>query len=231
MEEISIVKYLADKKYPGRTICFSVDNEKNYASIIYFIMGRSENSQNRIFIRKGNQVYTKAFDESKVTDPSLIIYPVFKEINGHFILTNGDQTQTIFEGFEKGLDPVNSLRTRDFEPDKPNFTPRISLVSGKDNYQLSILKANSFDAEASCRYFFEYPYMAGVGHCIHTYVDDGNPLPSFYGEPVRFSYEENLREKIWQTINPDYKISLVEIKIDIENNKLDDIVIINGHEE
>ena len=230
MKNNSIVDYLGHKKYPGRTICFSVNEDKSLGSIIYFIMGRSENSQNRIFVQEGNVIKTKAYDESKVTDPSLIIYPVYKEIGDYKILTNGDQTQTIYEGLENGLVPSQALLSRDFEPDAPNFTPRISLSVNKEGYELNIIKANDEEGTASCHFNYLFPFKGGVGHCIHTYVDDGTPLPSFEGEPFRFSHEDGLRDKIWEAINPEFKISLVEVKIDLVKNEVKDVVIINKHE-
>ncbi len=228
---MSIVEYLRNKTYPGRTICVYTDQKKEKIHFIYFIMGRSANSQNRIFVYEDGIVRTQAFDKSKVEDPSLIIYPVYQSFDGIHMLTNGDQTQTIYEGLVNGIAPEKALLTRDFEPDAPNFTPRISAVFACDSYSLNMIKSCDAKGTASVHFNYQFPLLEGQGHCIHTYVDDGNPLPSFAGEPVAFVYEDELADKIWQSINPDYKISLLHLTIDINNQRLTDYQIFNKHEE
>lgn len=227
---MSIVEYLAKKTYPGRTICVYTDKEVEKLHFIYFIMGRSANSQNRIFVYKNNEVRTQAFDESKIEDPSLIIYPVYKSHNGVHMLTNGDQTQTISDGLQNGIAPEKALLTRDFEPDAPNFTPRISAVFDGNSYALNIIKSCDEQGTDSVHFHYQYPLLSGKGHCIHTYVDDGNPLPSFCGEPFAFDFEENLPERIWEGINPEFKISLLHLTVDIQTRTLSDYQIFNKHE-
>ncbi len=230
MSSLSLVDYLSQKKYPGRTIAVYTDLQSEYLHILYFIMGRSANSQNRIFVYENGQVHTEAFDKAKLEDPSLIIYPVYKAYEGTHIVTNGDQTETVFQGLKQGIDPEKALLSRDFEPDAPNFTPRISSFFLGDQYTLNIIKSCDAKGSASLHFNFRYPLQKGIGHCIHTYVDDAEPLPSFQGEPFTFKYEDQLAEKVWRHIHPEYKISLLHLIIKIEDKMLTDYQIFNKHE-
>ena len=199
--------------YPGRGIIVG-QTPDGRGVFAYFIMGRSENSRNRIFVEEHGNVRTAAFDESKMTDPSLVIYyPIRRRKYGNgFIITNGDQTDTIFEGLDLGKTMSQSLTAREFEPDAPNFTPRISAITSNRPfaYEMSILK--STDGGATCeRQTFSYAATAGIGHFIHTYETDGNPLPSFTGEPKKVAIPDSIDEfanEIWNTLNADNKISL-----------------------
>lgn len=201
--------------YVGRGIVTGLSESGKYAVSAYFIMGRSANSRNRVFVSRGGEVFTEPFDASKVQDPSLIIYAAVRQFEDKLIVTNGDQTDTIYEGLKKGLRFSEALESRCFEPDGPNFTPRISSMSvlngEKPSYEMSILK--SLDAEGSdcVRYTFSYPAKAGLGHFIHTYVTDGNPIPSFQGEPERVFVGDDMEAfaaDIWNKLNDDNKISL-----------------------
>ena len=229
MAHRSLADYLGAKTYPGRTLAIAVDEAARTASIVYFIMGRSANSQNRIFVQDGDVVRTQAFDETKVEDPSLIIYPVYEHVAQTHIITNGDQTQTIADGLATGVTPAHSLLSRECEPDAPNFTPRISLVTDTGGYALNIIKAAVNDGSASVHFDYRFPYVAGTGHCIHTYVDDGDPLPPFAGEPVAFDYEANLGRKVWEAINPEFKISLLECVFDLTTHEMRSVTIFNKH--
>lgn len=193
----------------------------------YFIMGRSENSRNRIFVEEGEGIRTQAFDPSKLTDPSLIIYAPVRVLGNKTIITNGDQTDTIYEGMDKQMTFEQSLRFREFEPDAPNYTPRISGVmhieNGKYNYAMSILKSGDGSPEGCFRYTFAYENpAAGEGRFIHTYMHDGNPLPSFEGEPKRVSISGDIDEftgMVWENLNSDNKVSLFVRFIDIKTGK------------
>lgn len=229
MANQSLAEYLGAKSYPGRTLAIAVDETAQTASIIYFIMGRSANSQNRIFVQDGDVVRTQAFDEAKVEDPSLIIYPVYERFTATHIVTNGDQTQTIFDALMTGTAPAQALLTRECEPDAPNFTPRISLIAGEEGYSLNIIKAAVPDGSKSVHFTYTFPYVSGTGHCIHTYMDDGDPLPSFAGEPVAFAYEADLGSKIWEAINPEFKIALLECVLDLQTNEMRSFTIFNKH--
>ena len=224
--EISTIKdLLVDNSYPGRGIVNGLSSDGKSAVCAYFIMGRSENSRNRIFVETEDGIETKAFDESKLEDPSLIIYSPIRTYKDMTIVTNGDQTDTIYEGLSKGLSFEQSLRSRTFEPDGPNYTPRISSclkVSSKEfSYQMSILKSNAGNPECTDRYTFYYDNpIKGEGRFIHTYVGDGNPLPSFEGEPKRISIPNDIdefTEEIWNSLNSDNKISLYTIYINLED--------------
>lgn len=206
---------LNGNRYPGRGIVIGRTPDGTNAVAAYFIMGRSANSRNRIFTEKEGEVFTEPFDESLVQDPSLIIYAAVRQYQNHLIVTNGNQTDTIYEGLEKGLSFSNALETRCFEPDGPNFTPRISgmLTFGQDDfsYEMNILK--SIDAEGSecARYTFVYPSKAGLGHFLHTYVCDGNPIPTFQGEPERVAMLDDIdafTEKLWNVLDAENRISL-----------------------
>ena len=232
---IDMTAYLQDNPYPGRGIMLGRSADSKYAVIAYFIMGRSENSRNRVFEETEDGIRTRAFDESKMTDPSLIIYhPVRRMDNGVTIVTNGDQTDTIRDNILAGHCYRHALNTRTFEPDGPNYTPRISgVVKPNGSYDLSILKSLDGDPACACRYFYEYDApKAGVGHFIHTYESDGNPLPSFEGEPRRVSVTapdaETLAEELWLALNEDNKVSLFVRYIDLETGE-DETSIINKH--
>ena len=232
---IDMTAYLQDNPYPGRGIMLGRSADSRYAVIAYFIMGRSENSRNRVFEETEDGIRTKAFDESKMTDPSLIIYhPVRRMDNGITIVTNGDQTDTIRDNILAGHCYRHALNTRTFEPDGPNYTPRISgVVKPNGSYDLSILKSLDGDPACACRYFYEYDApKAGVGHFIHTYESDGSPLPSFEGEPRRVSVTapdaETLAEELWLALNENNKVSLFVRYIDLETRE-DETSIINKH--
>ncbi len=232
---IDMTAYLQDNPYPGRGIMLGRSADSKYAVIAYFIMGRSENSRNRVFEETEDGIRTKAFDESKMTDPSLIIYhPVRWMDNGITIVTNGDQTDTIRDNILAGHCYRHALNTRTFEPDGPNYTPRISgVVKPNGSYDLSILKSLDGDPACACRYFYEYDApKAGVGHFIHTYESDGSPLPSFEGEPRRVSVAapdaETLAEELWLALNEDNRVSLFVRYIDLETGE-DETSIINKH--
>ena len=226
---------LRQNSYPGRGILLGRSADGENAVIAYFIMGRSENSRNRVFEETEDGIRTRAFDESKMTDPSLIIYhPVRRMDNGVIIVTNGDQTDTIRDNILAGHCYRHALNTRTFEPDGPNYTPRISgVVKPNGSYDLSILKSLDGDPACACRYFFEYEApRAGVGHFIHTYERDGSPLPSFEGEPRRVAITapdaETLAGDLWLALNEDNRVSLFVRYIDLETGD-DETSIINKH--
>ena len=232
---IDLTEYLQSNPYPGRGIMLGRSADNKSAVIAYFIMGRSENSRNRVFEETDDGIRTKAFDESKMTDPSLIIYhPVRRLDSGVTIVTNGDQTDTIRDHILQGHCYRHALNTRTFEPDGPNYTPRISGVVKPDgSYNLSILKSLDGDPSCCCRYFYEYDApKAGVGHFIHTYERDGAPLPSFEGEPRRVSVTapdaEMLANELWLALNEDNKVSLFVRYIDLATGD-DETSIINKH--
>ena len=223
MEMLSIEKELKNNSYPGRGIVIGKSEDGKYAVTAYFIMGRSENSRNRIFVEEGEGIRTQAFDASKLSDPSLIIYAPVRVLGNKTIVTNGDQTDTIYELMDKQQTFEQALRTREFEPDGPNYTPRISGVmhieNGIYNYAMSILKSNNGNPDACNRYTFAYENpVAGEGHFIHTYKCDGNPLPSFEGEPKLISIPNDMEaftRLLWESLNEDNKVSLFVRYIDI----------------
>jgi len=223
MKKVNLYEYLSANEYPGRGIVLgrSADGEK--MMIGYFIMGRSENSRNRVFVTEGEGIRTEAFDPSKLQDPSLIIYAPVRVLGENTIVTNGDQTDTIYDFMAEGKSFEDALRTREFEPDGPNYTPRISGVVHGDSYQLSILKSADGDPAASRRYFFDYSgALAGEGHVIHTYRENGNPIPSFEGEPVRVEMTDDFDafgEKLWNALNEDNKVSLFVRAISLADGK------------
>ena len=233
MEKRSIANELASNAYPGRGIIIGKTPDGTKAVTAYFIMGRSENSRNRIFVEDGSGIRTQAFDESKVVDPSLIIYAPVRVLGNKTIVTNGDQTDTIYEMMDKQMTFEQSLRAREFEPDAPNYTPRISAVmhveNGEYNYAMSILKSNNGNPEACNRYTFAYENpVAGEGHFIHTYMHDGNPLPSFEGEPKLVSIPNEIdafTEQVWSSLNEDNKVSLFVRFIDIETGKYETRIV------
>ena len=228
MERLNLFKELDANTYPGRGIVIGRSADGKYAVTAYFIMGRSSNSRNRVFVEDGDGIRTKAFDESKVEDPSLIIYSPVRVLDDTTIVTNGDQTDTVFDGLKKGLTFEQSLREREFEPDAPNYTPRISgaltVKSGKFTYELSILKSDNGNPEQCLRYTFSYDNpLAGEGHFIHTYMKDGNPLPSFEGEPKFVSIEgdmDTFTDKLWESLNFDNKVSLFVRYIEIATGEV-----------
>ena len=230
-----ISQELMSNAYPGRGIILgrTPDNKKNV--IAYFIMGRSENSRNRVFdpVPERGGICTMAADPAKLEDPSLIIYNPVLTLNDTTIVTNGDQTDTIYEGMDKQLTFEQSLRSREFEPDAPNYTPRISGVlhieNGRYNYAMSILKSNNGNPDACNRYTFAYENpVAGEGHFIHTYMHDGNPLPSFEGEPKLVEIPDDIdafTELLWSSLNEDNKVSLFTRYIDIATGKYETRIV------
>ena len=216
MKVVSLKEELMNNSYPGRGIVIGKTPDGTKAAAAYFIMGRSENSRNRIFVEDGAGIRTQAFDPSKLTDPSLIIYAPVRVLGNKTIVTNGDQTDTIYEGMDKQMTFEQSLRSRTFEPDGPNYTPRISgimhIEKGSYNYAMSIIKSSDGNPDACCRFTFAYEKpLAGEGHFIHTYMGDGNPLPSYEGEPKRVQIPDDIdsfAELLWNSLNPDNKVSL-----------------------
>lgn len=233
MEKKSLMKELAQNAYPGRGIVIGKSEDGTKAVCAYFIMGRSVNSRNRVFVEDGEGIRTQAFDPSKLTDPSLIIYAPVRVLGNKTIVTNGDQTDTIYEGMDKQLTFEQSLRIREFEPDAPNYTPRISGVmhveNGTYNYALSILKSNNGRPEGCNRYTFAYENpVAGEGHFIHTYMHDGNPLPSFEGEPKWVGIGNDIdafTNDVWNNLNEENKVSLFVRFIDIATGAADTRIV------
>ena len=223
---------LSGNTYPGRGIVIGKSEDGKSAAFAYFIMGRSENSRNRVFVEKDGAVFTEPHDYSKVSDPSLIIYAAIREIANKLIVTNGDQTDTIYDALASGGDMRSALRTREFEPDAPNLTPRISGVmsfaDGDFDYEMSILKSADAEGTACNRYFYEYKALAGVGHFIHTYVTDGNPIPTFQGEPERVVVPSDIdafTNEIWTSLNENNKISLYVRYVDLASGKAESRMI------
>ena len=234
MEMLSLNEELKKNAYPGRGIVIGKSPDGKYAVTAYFIMGRSSNSRNRVFVEDGEGIRTQAFDPSKLEDPSLIIYAPVRVLGNKTIVTNGDQTDTIYDGMDRQLTFEQSLRCREFEPDGPNYTPRISgimhIEGGRYNYAMSILKSSNGNPDACNRYTFAYENpVAGEGHFIHTYMHDGNPLPSFEGEPTLVEIGnddiDTFAEKIWNSLNEDNKVSLFVRYIDIASNKAESRII------
>ncbi|MBQ9715194.1 MAG: IMP cyclohydrolase [Clostridia bacterium] len=223
MEMLDIKNELQQNSYPGRGIIIGKSADGKKAVTAYFIMGRSENSRNRVFVEEGKGIRTQAFDPSKLVDPSLIIYAPVRVLGNKTIVTNGDQTDTIYDGMDKQLTFEQSLRCREFEPDCPNYTPRISgilkVADGRFNYAMSILKSNNGNPDSCNRFTFAYENpIAGEGRFIHTYKCDGNPLPSFEGEPKLISIPNDMDEfanDLWNSLNQDNKVSLFVRYIDI----------------
>lgn len=232
MDMISLAQELQENAYPGRGIVLGRSEDGTKAVAAYFIMGRSENSRNRIFVEEREGIRTQAYDPSKLTDPSLIIYAPVRVLGHRTIVTNGDQTDTVYEGMEKGLTFEQSLRSREFEPDAPNYTPRISglmeLENGGYSYSLSILKSNNGDPACCNRYTFSYENCAaGEGHFIHTYLHDGNPLPSFEGEPKLVAIPDDMEKftnMLWNNLNPENKVSLFVRYIDIATGRYETVI-------
>ncbi len=229
MEQKNLFEELKGNSYPGRGIVLGRCECGSKMVIAYFIMGRTENSRNRIFEIDGDGIKTKAFDESKMVDPSLIIYSPVRVIGDTTIVTNGDQTDTVYDYLKEGKTFEDALRTRTFEPDGPNWTPRISGAVKGDGYQLSILKSADGDENSVHRYFFDYVNVkAGEGHFIHTYRCDGNPIPSFEGEPKRVKLEcgiDAFTENVWNSLNEENKVSLFVRYIDIETGETETRIV------
>lgn len=237
MKKISLAEELAGNTYPGRGIVIGKSADEKYAIMAYFIMGRSSNSRNRVFVEEGEGIRTQAFDPSKLEDPSLIIYAPVRVLGNKTIVTNGDQTDTVYELMDKQRTFEQALRTRTFEPDGPNYTPRISgilhIENGSYNYAMSILKSDQGDPSSCNRYTFAYENpKAGEGRFIHTYMGDGNPLPSFEGEPTLVSMEgdiDSFAKMVWDNLNEENKVSLFVRYIEISTGKYE-TRIINVHE-
>lgn len=222
----TIDELIKGNSYVGRGIVIGKTPDGKKACSAYFIMGRSNNSRNRIFTVKDNAVFTEPFDASKVEDPSLIIYAAVRELDNKLIVTNGDQTDTIYDGLKAGLGFAEALTSREFEPDAPNFTPRISGMitfgEGDFTYDMSILKSADSEGTACNRYTYSYNALPGLGHFIHTYVCDGNPIPTFQGEPERMEMDNDIdtfTENIWNALDEDNKISLYVRYTDLETGE------------
>jgi len=230
MEKLNLTNLLESNAYPGRGIVLGRSADNKYAVAAYFIMGRSENSRNRVFTETEDGIRTEAYDPSKMVDPSLIIYHPVRKVGDDLVVTNGDQTDTIRDFLVEGKSFGQSLHTREFEPDGPNYTPRISgIIAANGSFKLSILK--SADGDPSCCHRFFYTYdnpLAGEGRFIHTYMGDGNPLPSFEGEPKRVVLDapnaEALAEQIWTALNPDNKVSLFVRYISLEDGSVQQVI-------
>ena len=236
MNKLDLSQQLRSNPYPGRGIVLGRSADGKYAVAAYFIMGRSENSRNRVFTVTEDGIRTEAHDPSKMTDPSLIIYHPVRQVGKGLIVTNGDQTDTIRDYLLQGRTFAEALHSREFEPDGPNYTPRISgLVSPDGSFQLSILKSADGDPSCCHRYFYTYDHpLAGEGRFIHTYMGDGNPLPSFEGEPELVSIPSNTAQEfanlLWRSLNEENKVSLFVRYIDLETQATDD-VIVNKHQQ
>lgn len=220
---LQLDRELKNNAYPGRGIVMGRSEDGRYAVAAYFIMGRSSNSRNRIFVTQGDGIRTEAFDPSRLEDPSLIIYAPVRVLGNNTIVTNGDQTDTIYDGIAAGKTFEQSLRVRKFEPDGPNYTPRISglmhIEDGRYEYMMSILKSNDGDPDCCNRYTFSYDHpKAGEGRFLHTYMGDGNPLPSFAGEPEKVAISggiDSFAQMVWNSLNEENKVSLFVRYIDI----------------
>ena len=218
--------------YVGRGIVIGKTADAKRLAVAYFIMGRSANSRNRVFTKRDGAIFTEPFDASKVEDPSLIIYAALRTLDNKLIVTNGDQTDTIYDGVSRGLSFADSLKCREFEPDAPNLTPRISgmatLEGGDFTYEMSILKSADAEGTACNRYTFSYPSLAGLGHFIHTYVCDGNPIPTFQGEPERVAIPDSIDElagSLWDALDSDNKISLYVRYVSLSDGSFEDRLI------
>lgn len=238
MNYIELDKELNSLAYHGRGIIIGKSPDGKKAVTAYFIMGRSENSRNRVFVEDGEGIRTQAFDPSKMVDPHLIIYAPVRVLGNKTIVTNGDQTDTVYDFMQNGQTFEDALRTRTFEDDRPNWTPRISglvrVADGKASYKLSIIKSDDGDESSVLRYFYEYAQpKAGEGHFIHTYQCDGNPIPSFAGEPEKVALHgdiEQLALDTWMNLNEDNKVSLYVSYISLADGS-SDTIIINKHDQ
>ena len=235
MAKYDIATLLETNAYPGRGIILGRSADDKYAVAAYFIMGRSTNSRNRVFTETEDGIKTEAFDPAAMEDPSLIIYHPVRELNGQLIVTNGDQTDTIRDGLAEGKTMSEALTSREFEPDQPNYTPRISGVIHADgSYEMSILKSLYGDPSCCCRYTFDYDKpKAGLAHFIHTYVGDGNPLPSFAGEPEDVAIDspdpQALAQLLWKSLNEDNKVALYVCYTELSTGKRS-VVICNKNQ-
>ena len=228
----NIGELIKDNAYVGRGIVIGTTEDSTKAVATYFIMGRSENSRNRVFTENDGEIKTEPFDASKVEDPSLIIYNAVRKLGDSLVVTNGDQTDTIYDLMSEGKSFKEALETREFEPDAPNLTPRISgILNFKDGgftYEMSILKSIDSEGSDCCRYTFSYPSKAGLGHFIHTYVCDGNPIPTFQGEPERVEIPNSIdefTETLWNNLNADNKISLYVRYTDLKTGEFEQRLI------
>ena len=226
---------LEHNAYPGRGIVLGQTPDGKKAVAAYFIMGRSENSRNRIFTEREGEVFTEPFDPSKVQDPSLIIYAAVRSFENHLIVTNGNQTDTVWDGLKAGKTFAESLESRAFEPDGPNWTPRISgllsFAEGSFTYQMSILKSADAEGSACNRFTYAYVPRPGLGHFLHTYVCDGNPIPTFQGEPERMALCDDIDEmasRLWNALHDQNKISLYVRYVDLETGRAESRLI-NKH--
>jgi len=226
-----IGELLKGNTYPGRGIVVG-KSPSGKAVAAYFIMGRSANSRNRVFVERGEDLFTEPFDASKVEDPSLIIYAAIRSLGDKLIVTNGDQTDTVMEFVKKGKTFEQALKTREFEPDGPNWTPRISAQInfgfGGFDYEMSILKSIDLAGSACARFHYEYPAVAGLGHFIHTYVTDGKPIPTFQGEPERVAIPDDIdafTKTLWEALDPDNKISLYVRYVDVNSGAAENRLI------
>lgn len=227
-----IAELISGNSYVGRGIVLGKTEDGKKACAAYFIMGRSANSRNRVFTQKNGEIFTEPFDASKVEDPSLIIYAAIRSYENKLIVTNGNQTDTIYDGLVAGKSFSEALTAREFEPDAPNLTPRISGMitfgDGDFTYEMSILKSADAEGSACNRYTFSYPSLNGLGHFIHTYVCDGNPIPTFQGEPERVAIPNDIDElttKLWNALDENNKISLYVRYIDLESGASDERMI------
>ena len=232
MELFDLKKELAENSYPGRGIVIGQSEDGRFAAIAYFIMGRSVNSRNRVFVEDGEGLRTRAFDPVKLSDPSLVIYAPVRVLGNATVVTNGDQTDTVYDFMKEGKTFEEALCTRTFEPDAPNYTPRISGVvertDGAFTYKLSILKSGDGDPDAPERFFFAYTPKAGKGHFLHTYRCDGNPIPSFDGEPTPVKIEGDLdafTRLVWESLNEDNKVSLFTRFINLETGEWESRIV------
>ena len=232
MKPVDIKQDLAGNSYPGRGIVIGQSADGKNAVIAYFIMGRSVNSRNRVFVEEGAGIRTQAHDPAKLSDPSLVIYAPVRVLGEDTIVTNGDQTDTIYDFLKEGKTFEEALRTRTFEPDGPNYTPRISGIvergEGSFTYKLSILKSCGGDPDFAQRFFFEYAPKPGLGHFIHTYKQDGDPIPSYEGEPTPVSIEGDIdafTASLWENLNEDNKVSLFTRFINLETGKAETRIV------
>jgi hypothetical protein len=230
MKKLNLSDLLKGNSYPGRGLVLGKSADGKYAVAVYFIMGRSENSRNRVFAPTEDGIRTEAADAAKMTDPSLIIYHPVRKVGRDLIVTNGDQTDTVRDYILEGRTFAEALKSRTFEPDGPNYTPRISgLLSPDGSFQLSILKSAEGDPACCCRYFYHYDApLAGEGRFLHTYLGDGNPLPSFEGDPERVALEaespESLAEQVWEALDPENKVSLFVRFVDLADGTHRDVI-------
>lgn len=228
----NMAKLIEGNSYVGRGIVIGKTEDSTKALTAYFIMGRSNNSRNRIFVENGDEVIIHPYDASKVEDPSLIIYSPIRKFENNLIVTNGDQTDTVYDGLKEGKSFAEALTAREFEPDAPNLTPRISgmmTFEGDDfTYQMSILKSADAEGTACNRYTFAYPALKGLGHFIHTYVCDGAPIPTFQGEPERVAIGNDIdafTNDLWNALDEDNKISLYVRTVDLKTGEIENRMI------